>query len=61
MFTLTYLGIPGYSYALEHTTNLVPPIVWTPLTTNQAATNGYLIFSVTNAGDVNFFRTGYVP
>lgn len=61
IFELTYLGLPTNSYAIEHATNLTPPIVWTPLLTNQAATNGYLIFSITNAGDVNFFRTKHVP
>jgi len=61
IFELTYLGLPTNSYAIEHTTNLTPPIVWTPLLTNQAATNGYLNFSITNAGDVNFFRTKHVP
>ena len=61
VFTLTYLGIPGYAYAVEHATNLTPPIVWTPVATNQAATNGYLIFNVTSTNMHNYFRTRSVP
>ena len=61
IFNLSYLGIPGTNYALDWATNLTPPINWVGLVTNQAATNGYLLFSVTNSGDVNFFRTRYAP
>lgn len=53
---MTYLGIPGYSYALEHTATL-SPAAWQAIITNQAASNGYLIFTNSQAG---FFRTRYV-
>lgn len=58
---LTYLGIPSYNYALDWATNLTPPIIWTALQTNAAATNGSLIFTNTSSEPVNFFRTRHVP
>ncbi len=58
---LTFLGTPGFNYALERATNLVPPVIWLRLTTNSAATNGWLFFTnVTTASPV-FYRTRYVP
>ena len=59
---LTYLGVPGQSYAVEHAFSLTYPIAWVPQVTNVAATNGWLIFtnSVNPAID-NFWRTRWVP
>jgi hypothetical protein len=37
---LTALGIPGYTYLTERSTNLPP--TWVDISTNQAATNGVL-------------------
>jgi len=37
---LTALGIPGYSYITERSTNLPP--TWVDISTNRAATNGVL-------------------
>lgn len=54
---LTYLGIPGYSYVLEKTTDLTPPAVWTDVETNTAASNGFLLFTNSSAEPVLFFRT----
>ena len=56
---LTYLGIPGTDYALEITHSLTPPITWSPLVTNTAATNGYLNFTnVVSLPPTNdFYRT----
>jgi hypothetical protein len=58
---LTYLGIPGLNYALDWTHSLTQPIVWTPVLTNPAAGNGYLIFTNTPSGGSDFYRTRYVP
>jgi autotransporter-associated beta strand protein len=62
-FRLSFLGVPGYNYALDWTTNLSAPVVWLPQLTNMAATNnGYLFF--TNSQDtnaMNFWRTRHVP
>ena len=62
---IEFLGIPGYSYALDIATNLVPPVNWIPQTTNMASTNnatmsGYVI--VTNVGSCPqaFYRSRYV-
>jgi fibronectin-binding autotransporter adhesin len=58
---LTYFGIPGYKYALEWTHDLAPPVVWTPLVTNTAASNGNLPFTNAPSGGADFYRTRYVP
>jgi len=58
---LTYLGIPGLNYALDWTHDLTPPVIWTPVMTNAAASNGYLMFTNTPSGGSDFYRTRYVP
>jgi hypothetical protein len=58
---LTYLGIPGSAYVLDWTTNLTPPIVWTAVQTNAAATNGYLFYTNSSSAPANFFRTRSLP
>ncbi len=59
---LTFLGIPDLRYALDRTYDLTPPINWVPQFTNQAAANGYLIYTNTPMpGTNNFWRTRYVP
>lgn len=57
---LTYYGIPNYQYALDWTHSLTPPIVWTPLLTNEAADNGELLFTNAPSGGTDFYRTRYV-
>jgi autotransporter-associated beta strand protein len=58
---LTYAGIPGFNYALDGATNLVPPIVWAPQLTNTAAGNGSLSYTInTNNTGAQFFRTRWV-
>ena len=59
---LTYLGVPGYGYALDRTDNLAYPIQWIPQATNLTDGVGQLIF--TNHPDAatnNFWRTRYLP
>jgi len=56
---LTYLGIPGFSYALDWRTNLTAGD-WVPVITNTAATNGFMVFTNTSGEPVNFYRTRYV-
>ena len=58
---LTYAGIPGDNYELDETHSLSQPITWTPVTTNTAATNGFLIFTNTPSGGSDFYRTLQVP
>jgi len=57
---LSFLGVPGYNYALDWATNLTPPINWMGVTTNTAAANGSLHFTNTSAAAENYFRTRYV-
>ncbi|MEI7940872.1 MAG: ubiquitin-like protein [Verrucomicrobiota bacterium] len=59
---LTYMGMPGYHYALDRTDNLTYPIQWIPQVTNLVDGVGQLIF--TNQPDTatnNFWRTRYLP
>jgi hypothetical protein len=56
----TFLGVPGYSYVLQWTPSLAPPIQWTDVETNVAASNGFLQFTnypTGEPGEANFFRT----
>jgi sugar lactone lactonase YvrE len=48
----------GSNYVLQYTTNLVPPVLWQPLITNAADTNGNWSFTDTNASafPARFFR-----
>jgi hypothetical protein len=59
---LSYAGIPQYYYALDWTHDLTAPVSWAPITTNQAATNGVLVFTNTpSMPGPDFYRTRYVP
>jgi hypothetical protein len=59
---LGFLGNPGLYYALDWTHSLNPPVTWLPLTTNQAATDGSILFTNTPspAPTNDFYRTRYV-
>jgi len=57
---LSYLGVPGNNYAIDWRTNLSLGS-WIPLTTNAAASDGWLIFTNTSAEPQSFYRTRYVP
>jgi len=56
-WTIGYLGVPNYNYALETTASLTAPVVWTPVLTNAAAANGHLDFTFSTAQSQGFFRT----
>ena len=60
-YELNYLGLPGQQYAIDETSSLTPPITWSPVTTNTAAANGALTFTITPANPSGFFRTRSVP
>jgi len=44
--TLQLTGTPNYPYILVSATNLTPPVVWQPIFTNCADTNGNCSFSI---------------
>lgn len=46
---LNFAGVPYYTYFIEATTNLNPPITWTLLSTNTADVNGLFSYSDTNS------------
>lgn len=45
---LQFLGTPNYPYTLQSATNLTPPVVWQPVLTSPADTNGNWQFSDPN-------------
>ena len=61
--TMEFLGIPGFKYALDETHYLTPPVTWTPVVTNTAASDGTMHFTntVSGIGDGDYYRTRYVP
>jgi hypothetical protein len=56
---LDFTGIPGSTYWVMAATNLVPPVTWTPISTNVAGTNGLWLFTDTQATNFlhRFYRT----
>jgi hypothetical protein len=61
--TLSGVGSAGSALVLESTTNLLPPVIWLPVTTNFTATNG--LWQVTDPQGTNyalqFYRVRLVP
>jgi hypothetical protein len=57
---ITGLGTPGYTYALDFTTNLTAPITWMPQATNTLSSQS-LVFTNISASPQGFYRTRYVP
>jgi Bacterial Ig domain len=59
---LTFLGVPADNYALDWTHDLSPVILWLPLVTNMAGTNGLVVYTNTPAVITpDFYRTRLVP
>jgi sugar lactone lactonase YvrE len=56
---LSFVSQPGSTNLVLSTTNLVPPIVWVPISTNVAATNGDWQFTDTNTPGyrLKFYRS----
>ncbi len=53
---ISFLGIPVYSYALDSTTNLTPPVNWVPEATNTPAQSGLLIFTNNSILPQKYYR-----
>jgi hypothetical protein len=51
---------PGYSYALDLATNLAPPVIWVPQTTNASSSQS-LVFTNASFWPAAFYRARYVP
>jgi hypothetical protein len=62
-FNLTLTGTPGYTYALEVTTDLSSPTNWLPVATNTLGTNGVWQFSDAQATNFQqrFYRIRQLP
>jgi pectin methylesterase-like acyl-CoA thioesterase len=61
--TLSFVGVPDYTYLVEATLDLTPPVVWTPVSTNTADINGLWQFTDTQATNYTqrFYRSVYWP
>jgi hypothetical protein len=60
--TLNATGFPGYTWLLQTTTNLAPPVVWQTIGTNAAAANGSWQFTDAHAtNSAGFYRAALVP
>ena len=61
--TLSFVGVPDYTYLVEATLDLMPPVVWTPVSTNTADINGLWQFTDTQATNYTqrFYRSVYWP
>ncbi|MGA2786217.1 MAG: pectinesterase family protein, partial [Verrucomicrobiota bacterium] len=62
--TLRFVGVPGYTYLVEATLDLAPPVVWTPVSTNTAGSiDGTWQFTDTDATNhtQRFYRSLYMP
>jgi len=59
-FTLSGTGAPNQAYVMLGASNLAPPVVWQPLVTNTAGTNGAFILSdpQTTNFPQRFYRVG---
>jgi hypothetical protein len=60
-YSISYLGIPNEKYALDETSDLTPPISWSPVVTNTASGTGSLEFIFTPVNPSGYFRTRHVP
>jgi hypothetical protein len=61
LYDLSYLGIPGFNYALDESPDLVAPYTWYPVVTNTAGANGSITYTVPLSYPSGSFRTRYVP
>lgn len=59
--TLSFVGVANYTYLVEATLDLTPPVVWTPVSTNTADINGLWQFTDTQATNYTqqFYRSVY--
>jgi autotransporter-associated beta strand protein len=61
--TLNFVGVANYTYQVDATTNLSPPVVWTTISTNTADING--LWQITDLQATNypqrFYRSVYLP
>jgi hypothetical protein len=62
-FHLNLTGASGFTYILETSTNLFPPISWQPIATNTMGTNGVWPFTDAQAASFaqRFYRLKLVP
>jgi autotransporter-associated beta strand protein len=61
--TLNLVGVPGYTYQVDATADLAPPVVWATISTNIADING--LWQITDLQATNypdrFYRSVYRP
>ena len=58
--TISYAGIPGYSYSVQRTPSMANPIVWTTIWTTNAPSGGLFAFTDPNpTHPTAFYRLAY--
>jgi hypothetical protein len=56
--TVTFAGIPGYTYRVQYTTELTPPVTWSDFSTNTVPPGGLFQITDTVGGTTNrYYRT----
>ena len=56
--TVTFAGIPGYTYRVQYATSLIPPVTWQDISTNAVPPGGLFQFVDTVGETTNrFYRT----
>jgi hypothetical protein len=60
-YVLSFSGAAQCAYLLESASSLTPPIVWTPVATNQANGSGSVVFTNQQTGTATFWRTQLLP
>jgi hypothetical protein len=60
-FNLQLSTLPGQAFVLLSATNLTPPVLWQPVATNSADTNGIWTFIDTNRNSVQKFYRVSTP
>ena len=58
---LSFLGVPGFKYALDSKTNLANQVPWLPQLTNLANLSGVLTYTNNQTSAQNFWRARFVP
>ncbi len=61
--TLSFVGVANYTYQVDATTNLAPPVIWTTISTNIADINGQWQITDRQATNcpIQFYRSVYRP
>lgn len=60
-YNVPFAGAGSCAYILQQAGSLNPPVVWVPVSTNEANSSGSVTFSTQQAGPTGFWRTKLAP